>query len=320
MDAGVARGSPRQIYHAVHNRPPDSLDSSLPVSEYNPVAGFIGALSSLEFQENLASHILRAFPEKRRLFFVHIPKTAGVDLATHMICRYPSLNTNLLNRILTPKREQIFLAIKHIVLELPLSDTIFISGHTPLGVYQKWAGNGIRYQDHVFTVIREPLEQIVSQINYTLTRIFSDETPIAPDTAGWRREFGVPDDSPRPSGDAIMQLARRVLRHKGVVVPNVICTFLAGSSYEEAIVRTVAHDLEVVELKQLDQWTEQNWNVTERTRLNSSEKYLSVNDLSSDDLAYAREISQDDFKYYETIMAAYERHGGTSVRGSRVVK
>jgi hypothetical protein len=319
-DAGVALLSPRQVYHAVHNRPPDSLGTALPPTNYDAVGVFLAALSSLEFQENLAAHLLRSFPEKRRLFFVHIPKTAGVDLANHLICRYPSISTTLLDRTLTPATEQLFLAIKHIVLELACSDTIFVSGHTPLGTYQSWGGNGIRYQDHVFTVIREPLEQIVSQINYTLTRIFSDETPIPPDTAGWRHEFAVSNPVPRPSRDAMVQLARRILRHKGVVVPNVICAFLGGGSCAEAIVQTVAHDLEVIDLKRLDSWCEQTWNITERTRLNSSEKFVSLHDLSTDDLDYARGIVQEDMRYYQGVMAAYERHGGTSVRGSQVVR
>ena len=179
--------SPRQIYQSVHARAPDSLEAALPSANYNATASFIAALSSVEFQHNLAAHFLRAFPEKRRLFFVHIPKTAGVDVATRLISQFPSINTNLLNRILTPKSDELFLAIKHIVLELECSDTVFISGHTHLATYQSWAGNGIRLQDHVFTVVREPMDRIISQVNYVLTRIFSDRIPIQPDTAGGAR-------------------------------------------------------------------------------------------------------------------------------------
>ena len=97
-NADVVSMLPRQIYQAVHNRPPDSYESLLR-QNVNPVIDtFIAALSSAEFQENLIAHVLRSFPEKRRLFFVHIPKTAGVDLATHLISRYPSASTNLLSR------------------------------------------------------------------------------------------------------------------------------------------------------------------------------------------------------------------------------
>jgi hypothetical protein len=320
-DGDVARLSPRQIYHAVHNRPPDSLQAALPSpTDYDAIGVFIAALSSAEFQENFAARLLQSFPEKRRLFFVHIPKTAGVDLATHLISRFPSISTTLLDRTAAPTPQQLFLAIKHVVLELGCSDTIFISGHTPLGNYQRWGGNGIRCQDHVFTVIRDPLEQILSQVNYTLTRIFSDEAPVPPDTAGWRREFAVTEGLSDLSRQAVVQLARRILRHQGVVVPNVICTFLGGGLCETAIMQTVAHDLEVVELKRLDAWAEQTWNVTEKTRLNKSAKFVSMQDFSADDQDYIRSIVQEDMRYYQGVMVAYDRHGGSSVRGSQIVR
>jgi hypothetical protein len=319
QDANVDRISPRQLYHAVHNRPPDTIEGALKPGNYRPIDTFIAALSSVEFQQNLAAHLLQSFSEKRRLFFVHIPKTAGVDLATHLISRYPSISTTLLDRQLTPDRNKIFLAIKHIVLEMACSDTIFISGHTHLGRYQTWAGNGIRFRDSVFTIVREPLEQIVSQINYTLGRIFSNEDPIPPDTAGWRKLFAVEDPDPGMSRPNLLRLAKRILHEPGVVVPNVICTFLGGGSCERALAQTVAHDLEVVEMKRLDRWAEEKWNVTHRTKRNSSEKFVSLEDFSAMDMEYIHEIIQEDTQYYQLVLSAYERHGTTAVKGSQLL-
>lgn len=319
QDTGIEDMSPRQIYQSVHGRPPDAFDAAVLVANYDAMASFIGALSSLEFQENLAAHLLQAFPEKRRLFFVHIPKTAGVDVATRLISRFPSINTNLLNRTLTPRPEDTFLAIKHIVLEMACSDTVFISGHTHLGTYQKWTGNGIRLQDHVFTVVREPMDRIISQINYVLTRIFSDETPVQPDTAGWRREFQVSDIQIRHSPDAVFQLARQIARHPGVVVPNIMCEFIGGSGFDEAMTKTVAHDLEVIELKQLDAWAEQHWGARQKTRLNTSEKFVALKDFSLDDIEYCRSSIQEDIKYYEKVLTALDRHGGASIKGAQIV-
>jgi hypothetical protein len=255
------------------------------------------------------------------MFFVHIPKTGGVDLASFLTSRYSSISTNVLDRTLTPTPEQIFLAIKHIVLEIQCSDTIFISGHTHLGNFQGWDGNGIRYQDQVFTVVREPLQQILSQINYTLTRIFSDESPVAPDTAGWRREFNIENPDAHRSRDEVALLAHQILRHQGVVVPNVICAFLGGGSYEGSVMQTLAHDLEVVEMSQLDRWSEQRWNISPtKKKLNGSDKFVSMKDLSADDRVYAESIVREDNRFFQCIMAAYEYHRGTSVRGSQILR
>lgn len=317
---GVPDMTPRQIYHAVHGRPPDSLDVAVPHKHFNAVKTFMAAVSSREFQGNLASSLLRAFPEKRRLFFVHIPKTAGVDLATRFSCRYPSINTNLLDRGLTPSREALLLAIKHIVLEMHTADTVFISGHTHLGTYQSWAGDGIRAADRVFTVIREPLDQILSQVNYVLTRIFSDETPVQPDTAGWRNLFHLNDLSRQDSKDWVLQLARRILRDRGVVVPNVMCAYIGNGTCDVAVTKTVAHDLEVIELKGLDAWTRECLGVDRATRLNSSKKFISMDDFSSDDIEYAHSIAVEDYKYYEKATTALKRLGRTSLTGVEILE
>jgi hypothetical protein len=319
QDAGIGHLLPRQIYHAVHNRAPDDLKAALPNQRNSAIDIFISSLSSEEFQANLAPRLLHAFPEKRRLFFVHIPKTGGVDLATHLISRFPSINTKLHDPGWTGSPEAVFLAVKHIVLEMSHSDTIFISGHTPLGEYQGWNGNGIRYQDHVFTVVREPLHQIISQINYVLTRIFAEEDPIAPDTTGWRSEFAVHDLGMRDSAAETRQLAQRILRHTGVVVPNIIASYLGGGRYEDAVAQTVAHDLEVVELKHLDTWCEERWGITQRTRRNASAEFISLSDFSYDDLEYARGIVQQDQRYYADVTAALERYGTTSIKGAEII-
>jgi hypothetical protein len=320
QDAGIGGMSPRQIYQAVHARSPDTLEAAVPSSNYDGTASFIAALSSIEFQQNLAAHFLRAFPEKRRLFFVHIPKTAGVDVATRLISRFPSINTNLLNRLLTPSSADLFLAIKHIILEMECSDTVFISGHTHLTTYQNWTGNGIRLMDDVFTVVREPIARILSQVNYVITRIFAEQSPPQPDTLGWRKEFKVTDLSIRESPEKIFELARRILRNQGVVVPNIMCEYIGGSNYESALTKTAAHDMEVIDLKQLDAWTEERWGVSDKTRLNTSEKFLSMTDFLAEDIAYARSIVQEDIKYYARVLAGLDRYGSTSIRGAQIIR
>jgi hypothetical protein len=319
QDTGIAGMTPRQIYQAVHARSPDTLEAAVQSSNYDATASFIAALSSVEFQQNLAAHFLRAFPEKRRLFFVHIPKTAGVDVATRLISRFPSINTNLLNRALTPRTADILLAVKHIVLEMECSDTVFISGHTHLTTYQNWTGNGIRLEDDVFTVVREPMSRILSQVNYVIGRIFAEQTPQQPDTLGWRKEFNVTDLSTRESPEKIFELGRRILRNRGVVVPDIMCEFIGGSNYESALTKTVAHNVEVIDLKQLDAWTEERWGVHDKTRLNTSEKLLSIKDFPAEDIAYARGIVHEDMKYYERVLAATDRYGGTSIRGAQII-
>ena len=142
---------------------------------------------------------------------------------------------------------------------------------------------------------------------------------MPPDTAGWREEFKVEYSETRRSPDRVFHLARRILRHQGVVVPNIMCGFIGGSGYEAALTETVAHDLEVVDLRQLDTWSEQRWGVGEKTKLNSSEKFVSLKDFSRDDIEYARSIVQEDMKYYQAVLDATDRHGGASIKGAQII-
>src|SRR5581483_2215132 len=110
--AGVAGMSPRQVYQAVHDRPPDSLAAALPRPDRTSIQHFVGAVTSREFRARLPVHLFRAFPEKRRLFFVHIPKTAGVDLASHLQSRFPSFNTRGIDTAWPLEPQDLFLTLK----------------------------------------------------------------------------------------------------------------------------------------------------------------------------------------------------------------
>jgi hypothetical protein len=178
----------------------------------------------------------------------------------------------------------------------------------------------VRADDTVFTVVREPTDRIISQINYVITRIFSEQVPVQPDTAGWRRLFGVEDLSKKNDRDYLTRLSRRILRDRGVVVPEVMCTFIGGATCEAALTKTVAHDLEVIELERLDAWTEAKLGVTKATRLNSSEKIISMKDFSADDLDYARSITQEDYRYYEKVLSAVKRLNKNSIVGSEILE
>src|SRR5262249_12398368 len=72
--------TPAELCHMILGRPPRPPEVASSREAYDP-AQFAGRLlMSREFQSDLIRLLLLAFPEKRRLFFVHIPKCAGTDL------------------------------------------------------------------------------------------------------------------------------------------------------------------------------------------------------------------------------------------------
>jgi hypothetical protein len=51
-----------------------------------------------------------------------------------------------------------------------------------------------------------------------------------------------------------------------------MCEYISHGNYEAALTKTAASNLEVINLKQLDAWTDERWGICGKVRLNSPEK------------------------------------------------
>jgi hypothetical protein len=304
--------TPRQIYFAVHGRPPDSLDTVLNIKEHKIHNLLIAALYSDEFRQQHPVNILRGFPEKQRVFFVHVPRTVGPDLDNHLTSRYPTLNTRL-SQADRVSPEEFLLSLKHFALEVAQSDTIFITGNNRLSTYAGW--NVLRLEDRVFSVLCDPVKQVISQLNHVLTRIFSEKSPAAPDTLGWRHEFGVDHSIREPSPELVRDLAHRVLRHPGVVNRNVACHYLGNGTYESALECVAIHNVELVDSSTYATWCREQWNIERFHHADESKNYLSASDLSAPDMEYLIEQTREDGLLHNQLTAALRATGESAVTG-----
>jgi hypothetical protein len=244
---------------------------------------------------------------------VHIPKSAGSDLASHLTSRYPTLNTRLSHSDLA-SHEAFLLSLKHFALEAEHADTIFVTGHNHLATYKSW--QVLRHDDRIFSVLRNPLAQVISQLNYVINRIFSDEVPAQPDTLGWRAEFGIAAGDSLPSHASLIDLAHRILRHPGVVPGNVACFFLGEGTYRSAVEQVATCNVELVELSTYDAWCRSEWGVTRSHHVNASTKFLTEADLSASDLDYAEAMIREDRQLHDALLVALRDAGSSSVRGT----
>ena len=224
-DVDFAGVEPRQIYFTLHGRAPEKREYAIPPPKFSPLEKYIGGFGGEEFRKNVIPRFLEAFPEKQRLLFLHIPKTAGSELSARLMERYPFLN----GQILQPGRgseDQICQHIRDAVVGLAGSDHLLVGGHNTLERYRTW--RAIRGEDQLFGVVREPVRAMISQVNYILTRIFAAEKEPDPDTLGWRRHFQVNNFAQAISKTAAIELAGRVLRRQGAVPLTSLAAFWAG--------------------------------------------------------------------------------------------
>jgi hypothetical protein len=306
--------TPLQIYSAILGRLPESAKVAMPEGPYSSRRAAERALLSREFQEGVLERLLSAFPEKRRMLFVHVPKCAGTDLTQHFQSKYPSIWLSL-TRPVNADKSALFAALKAFVTRLDSSDSVFVCGHIPL---RRYVRNSLyRYGDRIFSVVRDPQELAVSQVNYVFKRFFEAPRCQQPDTREWADALGFEAFDTKLTADELHAMALRALRIPQIVSGREICRFLGAGTAETALDMMARCDIEVTEVRKYNTWLKAEWGLDVDTRANESRKIISLSELGSADRRYLAEICEEDMRIYDPIVS---RIGdGYSVRGTQLV-
>ncbi|HTB43001.1 MAG TPA: hypothetical protein VK741_05195 [Acetobacteraceae bacterium] len=273
---------------------------------------------SPRFQQNVVPFALRAFPEKQRLMFVHIPKCAGSDLSYHLTSRFPSLEQRLMETSWTTK-EELFEALAGFVRELAFADAVFVRGHIPLDFYAD-AGL-VRPADRVFTIMRDPTEIALSQINYVLTKfqLNIDAGVVERDTEEWLHALDLKELPPAVTPQFVDKYARRILSNSEIVEPNSMCRWLGGGDAQAVVERLARHLVEVTDTAHYNPWLEAEWGISAATRRNESTKYVSLSTFGHQELGFIQDLSLEDRKLYSQVQQALTITGKVSVSGEDIL-
>jgi len=305
---------PERIHYGVFGAHPASLDDVLRWGRYYPRDHLQELLLSDAFQTGLIPRFLRAFPEKRRLIFVHIPKCAGTDLTFHFRARHPSLDRTLTDPAWTTKPAMLR-RIARVVAQVRTADSIFVHGHINLADHI--AAGIIRPTDRVFTVIRDPLAAAISQINYILTRFEEDIATgkWRPDTREWLQAVDLGTTPERMSDELVKRVTRAALRNDQLTVPNALCLWLGGEGAQRVVERLASYDVEVTDVERYNDWLRAAWGINATTRWNESKKFISIQTLATDDVAHLNGITRDDQRLYRTVDRMLTATGKLSLTG-----
>src|SRR5277367_4159847 len=104
------------------------------LSDCSPSEFLKEALECKEFQENIVRLILNAYPEKRRLIHIHIPKCAGTHLRARLEVKYPTVYRVLEEASWTSK-PLIYETLHDIAISMPFCNEIFVHGHRSISWY-----------------------------------------------------------------------------------------------------------------------------------------------------------------------------------------
>jgi hypothetical protein len=305
----------RDIFYSVLGRHPEPWFQTA-ASDYSPIELLKEALECEEFQQNIVRLLLNAYPEKRRLIHIHIPKCAGTHLSKRLRVKYPGVSKDLEVKSLTPK-SLLFETLHDIAISIPFFDAILVHGHSSISCYLE--NQLCRPGDYVFTVVRNPVEIVVSHVNYMVTRFLRDPGFVDPDTSEWSGLLGLTPAEFDQSPEGLANLARQILREPLVHARNPLCGYLGDGDVESALNAIVRSNIEITDFSRYDLWFEQKFGIATGVRENVSEKILKLSELTADDIKSLQDLThEEDKRLYQIIVAALDRSGALSVQGGEL--
>jgi hypothetical protein len=310
----VAGMGPHHIYHAILGRRPETLQAARTRASYNARDHMRGALRSKEFQSRIIRLILDAYPEKERVLFAHVPKCAGTDLRKALSTLFPSLDLNLADPDWTPQ-ERMFEAISQFAIESRFSKTILLHGHIRVG--DAVDGGLARPTDRIVTIIRDPREIVISNLNYVLMRIRDDQNNgrVAPDSAVWRRVLQLDMLPPDLPDHVLTPLVKAMLRNPNITKRNSICHWLGNGDARTVVRRLVTSDVEVTDTANYPDWLRQRWGINRSARANASCTIVTPDRLDTEDRVYIEEITAEDRQAFTLLSEQIARSPTHSVFG-----
>lgn len=270
------------------------------------------ALISPAFQKASRRLLLDAFPEKRRRFFIHVPKCAGTDLSAHLSVRFPAIHQSLISLDYTP-RPRLFAELSRLCRLLPWFGTILVHGHMNLG--EVLSTRLMRPFDEMFTTLRNPIDVALSQTNYILTRILQDAErgSFGPDSRTWLKDLGITASPAEVTRDVLDAHRLPLLRNAEINRADTLCEWLGGGSAREVIGRLEHLGAEVTTTRHYNTWLRDRWEIQSSTRRNESISFLKRDDLAPADLDYLHDITTEDRLLYAEVERRIDDTGASSV-------
>jgi hypothetical protein len=206
-----------------------------------------------------------------------------------------------------------FAYLRDLALAEPFVDAFFVRGHVPLRFYVNQAL--IRPGDQIFTVLRDPVDVVISMVNYVLTRLRNDPRGDSPDTRQWLAGLGLPSLPDGLTPADWLGFARKVLRERRVVPDNILCNALGLGDAASSLENLVASDIEITDVPRYEPWLRTRWGITGSRRANESEKFVTRATLGDDDLALIDAKTQEDRTVHQAVVRRLDAAAGPSIRG-----
>jgi hypothetical protein len=182
---------------------------------------------------------------------------------------------------------------------------------------------GVRPDDRIFTVLRDPIDQMVSQANYAVGRVRQDPTGREPDAAEYLRQLGLTRLPDGISISDLKDLTFKALLNPSITELNRACFYLGRGSttvFATALENVIIHNVEITTTKNYDRWLNERWGITNSAHHNRSEPILpniEARRICGPALAAA---SIEDQKLFDIVSWALQQAGTASITGQQLAR
>ncbi len=307
--------SARQLVHAFLDRAPRAGWELAEPAGFSPADWALTLFQSPAFRDGLPGRILRHFPGKQRLLFVHIPKSAGTDFIAAMNRSFPAISNQLSDAGLVSDT-QLARRLGNLARKTGDASRMFMSGHVKLDTY---LDEGMfRFKDRLMAIVRDPDEICVSFANYVTSRFAACPDLSAQDTQVWASLLGltaadIAQIEPRA-------LALGIVTKPGLQTSNPICSLLGDGTASSVLANLQRADIEITSRARYGDWLRQVWNLKWDQRANSSRQLIGWADLAGWQQARIKAGNTEDRIVFEAVEACLNQSGAVSVSGLEVAK
>jgi hypothetical protein len=311
---------PAEIAQILYDAPLTNRRQAIPPPRFEARAAFKAGLLSEHFRKNVLPSFLTSFPELARDVFVHVPKCAGTDLVMNLGQKQMPL-PSVLESPGWLSDEQFLEVIGAHARALPFMKRVFVYGHMEFADYL--ARCGIRPDDRVFTIIRDPIALMVSQANYAIGRLRQDPDGNDPDTTPTRTHLGISGWPSDITDETLKDLVARALLHPGIAFANQACRHLSSSadlSFEAAIDMIIANNVEITTTERYERWLRERWGIPSSARHNRSDQLLTLHEARRLYASAMFDATGEDQKLFDLVTWALERSETPSITGRQLAR
>jgi hypothetical protein len=300
---------PRSLTFVLLGRWPTAAELAELPNPYQPKPHLKQLLQSDEFRQTFGRRLLDAFPDRRRMLFVRIPRSAGDHVLATAANRHPVVPASVANAAHMPLPDLLatlggalyrFNAGSTVVLASPRLQPFMAPVQPPPAGEDTLHWNLIpppyRAGDLLFAVIRDPRQLLLSQVNATLATQ-SDPPPLS-DAGAWK------------------DLGRKTVQ--SLTLANPICQALGEGTSETALNYCRASGIELVGLSRQIDWVRTAFSSEPPPPTNVSQPILRLEDLRPEDHAHLDALLTEDTKFHARFADKFDPTHVSAITGARL--